>query len=552
MYLCIMKKCIVIFFLPFLFACGEGDNYDVLYKIDSLIVKEKYKLADSVFSTISLHRINTDEDIAHYYLLYTQLSCLLKKPDTLEKLDSIVIPFYTKTDNKDNLAEAYYYKAYKEIVSRNLEKAILYYKKAEDLATKSSNFRLKYKIAESLSYMNQISGNRKLQSDYAHKALLIAKAIQNKEWMAWSYFRIAVANSNLGEKDTSFFYMRKAIPLVKYVNEKDRPIFLTNIALVYKDTHPEIAKQYLHKALSIQEMTITLEVLGDIYNKEGKREDAYKLWKRALIRDNNIPKDNLIHSIMQYDIENGNIDHVCEQIDEIVHIKDSMLNQLKNDTIKDLQLRFDKEIAIHKVDQQLIRWQWSMLAMAIISFILIVFIVVKKYSTKLKYQELELQITEFSAQIIKLEATKANTESQIATLKENRISDEKKITELENAADEANQTIERLNVEINQRMDMFSSRVKEGRLLFDHIMNNGTTSLWTNDQYLNFNEYYERTHTTAFGKLKRGRTKTQLTPHNMFYLILKDIGKNDQEIRNIMGISQEALRTLRFRTKPKE
>lgn len=125
----------------------------------------------------------------------------------------------------------------------------------------------------------------------------------------------------------------------------------------------------------------------------------------------------------------------------------------------------------------------------------------------------------------------------------------KEIGELNAMIEDSNHTIKRLNGEIHHRMNSFSSRVKDGRMLFDHIENNGTTSLWKKQHYHLFNEYYESTHSEAVTKLKKGRTKKQLSPHNLFYLILKDMGKSDKEIRDIMGISPEALRTLRFRTK---
>lgn len=124
-----------------------------------------------------------------------------------------------------------------------------------------------------------------------------------------------------------------------------------------------------------------------------------------------------------------------------------------------------------------------------------------------------------------------------------------KIGELNATIEESSHTINRLNGEINLQMNDFSSRVKNGRILFDHIMNNGTTSLWRKQHYHMFNEYYERTHSKAVAGIKKGRTRTQLSPHNLFYLILLDMGKTNKEIREIMGISPEALRTLRFRTK---
>ena len=123
------------------------------------------------------------------------------------------------------------------------------------------------------------------------------------------------------------------------------------------------------------------------------------------------------------------------------------------------------------------------------------------------------------------------------------------IRELRTTVEESNHTIDLLNIEIEQRMDEFSSEIKEGRMLYNHIINKGNTLLWKKKHYQLFNHYYERTHSKIIAQLKKGRTRVQLSPHNLFSLILKDIGMTDKEVRDIMGISQEAVRTLRFRTK---
>jgi tetratricopeptide (TPR) repeat protein len=544
-----MKKLLYVILLTLLTACEYGSMSSVLDEIDTIIVAEQYKRADSLLSLIDQSKVLTEEDISHYSLLKAQISCLLQKPDTMGLLDSVVIPYYTKINNKEKLAEAYYYKGYMELVDKNVEKAVLCYKQAESLAANSPNKRLNYKIAESLSYVNQISGNCIMQAEYAHKALAVAKSAKNGEWMAYSYYRIAVANSYLGKKDTAYYYMDKTIPLIKYVKVDDQPYFLTNIAFTYKEEQPEIAKSLLQKALSMRDVTSAMEILADIYNKEGRRTEAYQLWKRALAVKGDLPKDNLIYSILSYDIEHGNTDHVCEQIEDIIFIKDSMLHQLRNDTIKYLQMRIDKEIAMHEADQRLIRWQWRLFGMVVIAFALIIYVLIKRYTNRLKFQELESQINEKSEWITKLKTKREEAERQIAELKDTKVINEQRMSELEGIVNDSNETIERLNLEIKQRMDQFSSRVREGRLLFDHIKDNGTTSLWANDDYQKFNEYYERIHTKAVAKLRKRRTKAQLSPHNLFYLILKDIGKTDEEVRDIMGISKEALRTLRFRTK---
>jgi hypothetical protein len=37
------------------------------------------------------------------------------------------------------------------------------------------------------------------------------------------------------------------------------------------------------------------------------------------------------------------------------------------------------------------------------------------------------------------------------------------------------------------------------------------------------------------------------TIHNTFFLLLYELGKEDKDIRQIMGITQEAIRSTRFR-----
>lgn len=550
-YFCNMKKLFYILLLPWgLFtSCKNGQITDNLYFIDYLVNDDKYDSAYSAILEIDTMKIINSDDRAHYYLLRTQLNYLTGNPDTTNSLDNIVIPYYHDNNMKDKLADAYYYKAYQELTEKKIENAVRYYKQAESLIAQSSNIRLKFKIAESLSYINEISGNYHLQLAYSRKALAFAEVRNNKEWIADTYYRIATAFSNLGEVDSINYYVGKTLPLIGEVKEEYLPTFLASIGFLYKKDNPEMAKTYLKKSLSICELSWALEHLADIYYREGNKEEAYRLWKKALITDGNLPKDNLIHSILSYEIGNEDNNHVCEHIEEMIHIKDSMLHQLRNDTIKDLQLRIDKDNAVHEADQRLICWQWLLFGVVVLVSILSVYILRKSYTNRLKFQEQETQINEYSSQIALLKTRKTEAENQISELKKSKITNEQKILELDGIVEEDNKTIERLNREISLRMDQFSSRVREGRLLFDHIKENGTTSQWENDDYRKFNEYYERTHTKALEKLRKGRTKAQLSPHNLFYLILVEIGKTDKDVRDIMGISQEALRTLRFRTK---
>jgi len=44
--------------------------------------------------------------------------------------------------------------------------------------------------------------------------------------------------------------------------------------------------------------------------------------------------------------------------------------------------------------------------------------------------------------------------------------------------------------------------------------------------------------------------KEKLTDHKLLYLLLKEMGKTDKEVCDIMGLSDAGLRSIRNRTKP--
>lgn len=128
-----MKK-VALFFVPTLIAVGCNSNKTTmkLEIIDSLVVHEQYNSADSVLSEIDVSQLNSDGR-AHYYLRRKQLNSVLRKKDSINMLDSIVIPYYVETGNKEQLAEAYYYKAYDNIKNKEISEATSYYKRSEEL-----------------------------------------------------------------------------------------------------------------------------------------------------------------------------------------------------------------------------------------------------------------------------------------------------------------------------------------------------------------------------------------------------------------------------------
>ena len=150
-----MKK--LIYILPlfiFVTACSNRAVKDKLVMIDSLVVQELYDSAYAELSAIDTTLLNDQDSKAYYYLLRKHLGYLTPHRDSTNMLDSIVIPYYTSTDNKEKLADAYYYKAYGKAIKGNMAEAVKDYKRAEELANQTDDPRLQYKVYESLAYVN--------------------------------------------------------------------------------------------------------------------------------------------------------------------------------------------------------------------------------------------------------------------------------------------------------------------------------------------------------------------------------------------------------------
>ena len=81
----------------------------------------------------------------------------------------------------------------------------------------------------------------------------------------------------------------------------------------------------------------------------------------------------------------------------------------------------------------------------------------------------------------------------------------------------------------------------------NNIMQNGTTVSWGKDDYQCFVDFYKANDLSTYNKIvKKHHPKTI---HNTFFLILYAIGKTDKQVQTIMAITQEAIRSTRFRIK---
>ena len=506
-------------------GCETGSVSKKLADIDSLIVREEYDSAYRMVSSLNETTINNQDDLAYYYLMKVQTGYLVGKP--IESPDSLlneVIMFYLKNMDTEKLSNAYYYMAITSYYNRKLKESILYYKKAEVMADRSNNKREQFKIAEGLSFINGKASNTELQIEYAKKALLLARQIGNKNMVAYSLYQVGFAYSKRGILDSMLYYFSKIEPYIEDVKKKDLSKLLASIGISLKHQNPQKAKEFLNKSLSYQELTATYEHLADISYCEEKQDEYHDYLIKALTVDDATPKDNIIRNLIEYDIERGKTDSISDMVTRIIEIRDSIDAKLKDDTIKDLQTRFDHELALKEKDRVFVR---GILIMTIVIFVLIgVFSVIyfrRRHLAKLQMLDYQMQINDNLRQIEIVKASGINTK----------------------------QEVERLNKLIEDIMKNKAPKLDRGRMLYDDIINGNITMIdWNREHEQMFLDYYTATHYDTVKKMKNVRRVEKLTPHKLFYLILVKLGKTDEQIQQMMSVSDSTLRGLKHRTKP--
>ena len=516
-------RTIFAFMVPLLVlsACGGGRGNELLTRVDSLVIAEAHDSAYQTLMAIDERDITTDADRAHYNLLKVQTSILIGRPLHTDSLIDSAISYYERHLDHERLADAYYYKG---INHNDFQQRIVFYKKAEQQALITDNKYQLYKIYEGIAFVNRVYNKHNLELTYSKKALEMAKAINKKNWMAYTYYALAYAYVELGHRDSADIYLRQIPPIIQYVGKFEKPVLLSTIGFFYRDQQPELAKKYLMESLKYQELTATYAYLADISDEEGKKEEAYQYWKKALTVQDATPKDNIIHNLIEYDLERGKTDSICERINEIIAIRDSIESKLKNDTIRQLQAKFDIDAAVHKKDQAIIRWQWALIGVIAVVVCLALYIVVKKYKEKLLLRSHQMQIQEYM--------------NQISLLKE--------------SGEDASQQIELLSDEIRRIMDEKSPRLSQGRMLYDSIMEGRPIVKWSADDEKKFIEYFTATNYRLLNHLRKEPRREPLTDHKLIYLLLKEMGKTDKEICDIMSLSDAGLRSIRNRTKPQK
>ncbi len=333
--------------------------------------------------------------------------------------------------------------------------------------------------------------------------------------------QIATTFAFLQQTDSAAFYTDKAMPYLKdyqdVVGENIHPDFLSNIGYNYMAAgRYKEAKQYLEQSLMVKVTAVACNYLAWIYKQEGDEEQSHLLNLKAQEIKDNWPKDKILFSLLQYDIAHKNMEGAQEKLKRMMTISDSLHKVQMDRTILEYQHRFDEQAAQEAHQRKMI---WVGIAFVLLAIYVRYRMAKQRAKERVALAEKQMLINNYVNEIAQLKNQQDNT-------------------------DVAEQ-IEELNGKIRELVKQNSPRLVRGKMLYDEIKRDGTTSGWSNDDYKCFIDYYKAFDFAAFCRIQKRYSPK--TAHNTFFLILYEMGLDDKAVRRIMGITQEAIRSTRYR-----
>lgn len=357
-------------FLLSTICCKHKDQtlQEKLVNIDSLLENEHIDSAKLRIKQLNISHIKDSSILAYYNLIATRLSYMQYKPANSLSLINQSIAIYTRLNDEEKLAICYYYKA---AILYNLGKRKEAIENAKRAEAKSLNLPLlKGKIYNFLSLINSENGNYNLAMKYARQYFYYTEATSNNSDKIDSYNRMAISYYYLSQIDSAIFYINKCIPLLNYSTDSTKIIYLDNIGYLNMNRNPKLALKYLNVAMKLGPSVDTYDNLAQIYIKQGEKEKADSLWRKALQTQDLAKKIEILSTILRQKQEEKDYKKVAHFASWLVELKDSLADQRKSEQILVQQIKFDNDLAQAKQQKTILTLTYA-ICIAVLLLVLI-------------------------------------------------------------------------------------------------------------------------------------------------------------------------------------
>ena len=504
--------------LIILLGCQQDSLMQQLVEIDSLSVNREDERVMQELEKIAPESIDDEECLAYYWLLKIRTDIRLNKTIESTQAIDISINYFKKVNDKPKLVRAYLNKAYIFNKSDDLTNAALCLKEAESIV-KDGDCELPtaFRVYHNLATLNNKIKEKDLAIKYSKLALKTAYRLNHDLEIAYGMMSMWISYNRLGKKDSAKYYINKCIPLIENLPKNKRVSFYDNIASFVVDDDVHQAEQFLKKAIEIKPNAYTYRGLARAYILNDEREKAKTMWEKALQTSDPYLKAEVLQAMYDSQQEEGDYKNASETAMKIVALKDSIAQKQREDDIRGLQERFEKEqeLATERYKAEMY------ISIACCLLLLALALAVYFYYRNLKGK----------AELLK---TKENLEKYQQQLK---------LMEQEGKGD--SKAVEQLTQKVSELQQKRNSLLQNGRERYEEIMAGGTTIRWSRNDFADCIEYYRIIDADFVAHMELDYK--HLSPKYIFFTILEHLGKSDEELQRIMAISQTTVRSNRSR-----
>ena len=513
---------VTVFFMLF-YSCDNKKKksafYHQLLTVDSLYSTKNNSAATELLETLKQPK-DSSEDLAFYnYLKAKQYVRKWQKFDTTSLNFSIF--FFENAKDSLKLGYLYNYKGMSMLLENNKQEAARNNRKSEDIAEKLNDNLLKYNVYSLGSNIAKHYYDIDTYFTYALKLFNVAKELNENQKIGYAAYNLARCYYERGIKDSAENCMHNCVYVMDIFNTKDKARVLNMLGEIAEDKNDiKTAISYYKEAITLDDFSMAYNNLAQSLFRLGETEEAEKLYSKAISNkaySKNIQLMELYANILE---TKGDFKSASQILKQISIEKDSILKEteIKNKILQEYQ-KYKIETMYSTLEKKPFSTS-KIIVFFSVSLIIIILI--------------------FSILLIKLQNKRKTTFKSIT---ENE-------TENVNGNQNNNEIEQNNNFDINFTASKQKLRKIPNYELYLKVMKNGKNCLFTKEDEYNFVQFIKSADYNITDFINNNYQK--LSNHELALVILHYILQKDKEqITNMMGISDEAFRSMKSRVDKK-
>ena len=552
-----MKISRLICFLPislFIVSCSQNEICSSLKTAED-IINDNPDSTLSILREIDNDALKDNQLKALYGLLYTSANIKKQKVPDNDSLIDYSIQFFENNNDSYHLADSYYYKGMMCYAKKQLEVSAHYLKKAESLSIKYGYSRITNKIYERLSYLNYITDNKALTLEYSKKYLNSSIELKDRTLISRAFVMVASSYAAVNLSDSAYYYLESGLRYIDGVDSVLKADILVDVGeMYYEKGDLGLSENNALQSDSIHPNPHAKMLLGKIEYQRGDRIKAKKYWDHALSINDVKVKKELYKIVANYYAETGNYDDAY-----VISLKLDSLNDainISSKTVQELQLKYDRAKSESELYQKIL---YALVIAFLTSIGLLTFLRfhqrrVRSYNSTIntltnKNETYKSEIESFSEKVNMYQHEIGLYVSKVSNYEEEISKNIEKIKLLKTSDRSKQKEIDELKDNISTFYKSIMSELQKGYTIYEIIKNRKPIVHYSDEDLNSLVDFYKIINNKVFsGWLER---YTPLSVRQYVFLILEDLGYDDYDIADVLGVSDTTVRSTRSRIKKK-